>query len=637
MRQRLERIYKYMGKLRFTLTFILFWFVIIFSCLLAENFALLSSDHMGGMSPESLFMLSLFIIFTLVFYFFLEHKKNKLTFDKILLPIIAAFGIICIATIWWQGPRVFDNEWKFLRETVAFTPLQKLSYSLEVVIWCAVLYGVLFVFNRFSISRKLFKWLPFVYVIGILICSIVDIVMEFNDIVMIISNSSEYTEGGMSFIIYNSNVWALLLLTGLLSCLVMNIRKFHLFYYIAMIHLYIMIIFTSSATSTFVGFGIIVLYTLYEIISKIRNNRKKGLTLLFVFLGVIAVSVSSLFILSALNVSFAKSFLSYIEREILFKDYSTLTNRRGIWASVYHLLLESPIDFIFGCGYKTGNVIFAKYYEIIQSGFAARSAHNALFEVFLRHGIIGLLFYVSAFIPFLLGVIKLIKTKHYRVAFIYTLCVIGAIGHSLTESTTFFTPNIQGMYLTIVFYLPVVNALKEKYFVELKEDVAHAEQGVVEINPTKVYYFIQTILMGSIIALATTLLLNIRMDNTNILIIYLIGIGVLFLGLFVLPIVMIIKDKKSVKEAIRAIVISPIKHHYLALLLAIAIGVLGGLVLPLMLTFDLFSYLLFTLFVFVFYNFALLLMDEKNNYLLFSFFNAKFGLLLRDKENEVIQ
>ena len=112
-----------MGKLRFTLTYILFWFVIVFSCLLAENFALLSSDHMGGMSPDSLMMLSLFIIFALVFYYFLEHKKNKLTFDKILLPIIAVFGLVCITTIWWQGPRVFDNEWKFIRETVAFTPL----------------------------------------------------------------------------------------------------------------------------------------------------------------------------------------------------------------------------------------------------------------------------------------------------------------------------------------------------------------------------------------------------------------------------------------------------------------------------------------------------------------------------------
>ena len=117
-----------MGKLKYTLTYILFWFAIIFSCMLAENFAFFSSDHMGGMNNDSLIMLSLFVIFVLAFYFFLEHKKNKVTFDKILLPIIIAFGLISIVTIWWQGPRVFDNEWRFLRTTVSFSPEEKLSY-----------------------------------------------------------------------------------------------------------------------------------------------------------------------------------------------------------------------------------------------------------------------------------------------------------------------------------------------------------------------------------------------------------------------------------------------------------------------------------------------------------------------------
>lgn len=119
-----------MGKLRFTLTYLLFWFIIIFSCLLAENFALFSSDHMGGMSNDSLILLSLFVIFALAFYYFLEHKKNKLTFDKVLLPIIGTFGLISIATIWWQGPRTFDNPWKYIAVTIEFTAQEKMAYTL---------------------------------------------------------------------------------------------------------------------------------------------------------------------------------------------------------------------------------------------------------------------------------------------------------------------------------------------------------------------------------------------------------------------------------------------------------------------------------------------------------------------------
>ena len=636
MRQQFEFIYKYMGKLRFTLTYILFWFIIVFSCLLAENFALLSSDHMGGMNGNSLVLLSLFVIFALLFYFFVEHKKNKITFDKILLPIIAIFGLVSIVTIWWQGIRVFDNEWKFLRVAVAFSPEQKFLYSLDVLIWCAVLYGVLFIFNRFSISRKLFKWLPFVYIVGILICSLVDVVIEFDDIVQILTNSSDYAKGGMTFIVYNSNVWGMLLLIGLLSCVVLSLKKFHHFYYFTMIHLFIMIVLSSSSTSTFVGFGVIFLYTLYEVLSTIKTNRKKALIAVVLYVGGVILSFSLVFILSALNVPIAKSFVSFIKNSILFKDYSTLTNRRGIWASVYHLLLESPIDFIFGCGYKTGNIIFSTYYEVIQSGFPARSAHNGLFEVFLRHGVLGLLFYAFAFVPFALGIIKLINKKQYRFAFIYSLCLIGIMGHSLTESTTFFTPNIQGMYLTIVFYLPVANITKDKYFERLKEETVQLPQEETSIDRNKAYYFVETLLMGSIIALAASLLINIRYNDFSILIAYLIGIGWLIIGLFVLPLLLMLKEKMTIKEAIDALIVSPIKHHYIALLATLLVGVLAGLILPLIFSYDLFSYLLFTLFVFVFYNFALQLMDEKNNYLLFSFFNAKFSLLLRNNESEVI-
>ena len=625
-----------MGKLRFSLPYLLFWFVIVFSCLLAENFSLLSSDHMGGMSGDSLVLLSLFVIFALAFYYFLEHKKNKLTFDKILLPIIVAFGFISIATIWWQGVRVFDNSWKFIRATVSFSIEQKFSYSLQVIIWCAVLYGVFFAFNRYSVTKKLFRWLPFVYVVGILTCSFIDLILEFNDLVLILGNSSEYTKDGMQFIVYNSNVWAMLLLVGVLSCVVMNLKKFHLFYYFTMIHLFIMIVFSSSSTSTFAGFAVIFIYTLYEILSRFKDNCKRSLTLLIIFLGTIIVSILLLAILSALNVPIANSLASFLEKKILFKDYSTLTDRREIWAAVYHLLLNDPIDFIFGCGYKTGNAIFANYFEIIHSGFAARSAHSGTFEILLRHGIVGLLFYLFAFVVFVLGIVKLIKKKQYRVAFIYGLCVIGVFGHSISESTMFFTPNIQGMYLTIVFYLPVANITKEKYFDELREDIAQTQREEVSINTAKVYYFVQLLLMGSIIALATTLLLNIRMDNINILITYVIGIGALFAGLFALPLVMVFKDKKNLKEALGTLIILPIKQNYIALLAAIAVGVLGSLILPLIFKYDLFAYLLFTLFVFVFYNFALQLMDEKNKYLLFSFFNDRFSLLLRDKENEVV-
>ena len=98
-----------MGKLRFTLTYVLFWFVIIASCFLAENFNFFSADPLSGMRPESLVTLSLLIICMLIFYYFRERDKNGVTIDKVLLPIIAIFGLVSIATVWWQGERSFAD------------------------------------------------------------------------------------------------------------------------------------------------------------------------------------------------------------------------------------------------------------------------------------------------------------------------------------------------------------------------------------------------------------------------------------------------------------------------------------------------------------------------------------------------
>ena len=79
-------ITEYMGKLRFTLTNVIFWIVLILSCLLSENFAAFNTDPMKGFSVDSAFILTISIIALLVLYYFLEHKKNGLKFDKILLP-----------------------------------------------------------------------------------------------------------------------------------------------------------------------------------------------------------------------------------------------------------------------------------------------------------------------------------------------------------------------------------------------------------------------------------------------------------------------------------------------------------------------------------------------------------------------
>ncbi|MBR5997102.1 MAG: hypothetical protein IK028_03670, partial [Bacilli bacterium] len=315
---------------------------------------------MEGMSVESLITLSFCIILALAFYYFREHKKNGLTLDKVLLPIIAIFGLACIATVWWQGDRTFIDSNGGAETIISFTAYDKISFTMQIIVWCAVLYGILFAANRYSISRKWLKWLTYAFTAGVLLCTLVDIVIEFKDIIAICNNT--YTGNGLAFIIYNSNVWANIILVALFCCIVLSLKKFNVFYYILMVHFLIMIVLTSSTTCTFISFAVIIIYTLYDILSQIKTRSRWAARMFFIYLMVLLTVFGLFAMMVSLKVPLFVNVWSFVNNHIFKKDYSTLTSRTGIWASVFDLLCEHPQDLIFGLGYRTGNTIFSSYF-----------------------------------------------------------------------------------------------------------------------------------------------------------------------------------------------------------------------------------------------------------------------------------
>ena len=622
-----------MGKLRFTITYILFWIIIVFSCLLAENFALLSSDHMGGMNMTSLYMLTFSIIFMFVFYYFNERKNNGITIDKILLPIIGVFGLLSILTVWWQGPREFINPDDGYVASIAFSPKEKISYTLQIVVWCAVLYGSIFINNRYSISRKWLRWLPLVYVWGVLACSLVDLVMEFTTIIDIFNGT--YEGNGIAFIIYNSNVWGHVLLVGLFSCVILNLKKFKLVYYFVMVHLFIMIIFTSCATAFFSGLTVIIAYTIFEILSIFNTERKKSIRLLTIYLAGVSTFFALFTILVLTKVPMFHNFWDFINRQIIQKDYSTLTSRTQIWASIFRLLSQNPIDFIFGLGYKTGNAIFTQYFLTFNShGFAIRSAHNGIMEVFLRHGLFGLSFYAAAFMLFAYGVVVLFKNKKYRVACFHIVCAVGLMMHSIAESTMFLTPNIGGTYLTLVFFLPVVNETKNKYFAKLNDDLQQSTIEETRFTRKGILYFINTLTLGLIVSLASCLAINYIHSNVCALISYIILIVLSLASLFIVAYISTKLEKQPFKESFSSLVMKPIKDNCVVLTFTLVVGLVFAVILPMFGTFDLFVSLLYTICVFVLFNFAFSLLYKPENNQTLDAINYQFTTLLRNISSE---
>ena len=79
--------------------------------------------------------------------------------------------------------------------------------------------------------------------------------------------------------------------------------------------------------------------------------------------------------------------------------------------------------------------------------------------------------------------------------------------HSITESTTIFTPNIQGMYFGMVFALPILNVLQEKHFKEIFEDEAQHEVEKTKISSKTIIasliYFVVAVNVDKFIIILT--------------------------------------------------------------------------------------------------------------------------------------
>ena len=520
MRHQSRFIQKYMGKLRFTLTNIIFWIVLMLSCLLSENFAVLNSDPLKGFAIDSAFILTISIIGLLVLYYFLEHKKNKLTFDKVLLPSLLVAGLLLILNVFRQYNRVFPTYDGAGTFAITFTVQERLMTSLQVIIWLAVMYAAVFVYNRFRLNKESYRWVGKIYLIIILLFCFIDLFLEGNLLIDIFNGTNS---SGLMFLMGNQNIWSLLIFGGFLTTILLSYKRFRWYYYAAMVYLYVHNLLTSCATTTYLTTGLLIIYTIFEIVCRFRNNRHSRIKYLLTYLGVILSVTLTFTVLVLVKVPLFVNLWKFLDNSLFHKEFSTMTGRVGIWAKIFDLMKGNPLDFIFGLGHKTANKILVEYSTTI------RTAHNAIMEMFLRYGLIGACIYIGILGLTVYALVKHIQKKHYRFAIIYGLCFIAILGHSMTESTTLFTPNVGGLYFSFVFVLPILNVIQEKRFRELKEDVTNAEVQQERLNPSSLTNGL--IIIISSFAVARILNLALSLDAFSTI---LVSLAVFMIGLVII-------------------------------------------------------------------------------------------------------
>ena len=91
-----------MRHFKFTLANFFLWATMLVGCFYVENLALFSPDMNAGFDYSTFWILTICAFACMVMYFYLEHKRNKLRVDKVLLPVFILLTIVMVVNIWVQ-------------------------------------------------------------------------------------------------------------------------------------------------------------------------------------------------------------------------------------------------------------------------------------------------------------------------------------------------------------------------------------------------------------------------------------------------------------------------------------------------------------------------------------------------------
>ena len=490
-----------MGKLRFTLTNLLFWVIMLMIAFVSEFFLVYGAQSLPVSSSVIIFIMSFLIIGLMVVYYLLEHKKNQMKIDWVLLPALIIFSGLMIWTIFRQGDRTFlhgSNE-----TIVAFTTLEKLTYSLEILVWMSSLYMVFYIHNRFGFNNTYSKIVAKLILIIVLGCILIDFIYERDVYAAILSG--DYSGYGTHFIIFNSNIWAMILLFGMCASLVLLQDKFNWFYFLSIPFIFIASLFSKSTTTILAGFFTMIFTFAFEFFYYFAHSKKKLLIGLGISVVSLAIVVGLSILFYKLNVPLFVNAANYFLQTVAYKDFVNYSGRVYIWRHIIDLMKQNPLDLIFGLGYRTGNKILAGSFSDSEY---LRSAHNGVMEIFLRHGLLGATIYFLVGLISFLSFITYIRHKQPRKAFVYATCFACLTAHNFTESTTLFTPNLQGALLTAFLILPLFNTLKQKKLDVLKKDILSIDLKGFNPNEKGMYNLATYIGLGILVACLSVIDLN---------------------------------------------------------------------------------------------------------------------------------
>ena len=487
-----------MGKFKFTLVNLWFWASMVFTCFLVENTLHLTNHPKSGFDIPSLAVITLIAVGCLFMFFFVNHKKNKLKLDFVLLPTIAILGAAMLVSIWLAKDATYpiaDSEEVI---NVTFSTYEKIRASIILVVFLAFTYGYMFVYHINKPKSRGLVWLTYV---GIAIAAagvIYSLIVERETYVEIFKAETEHPKAIVSFY-WNKNYYGGVLLVGILSCFIANYYKPRLHWYLLSVVMYVALIVTAAVLPSVIATVALPVYLFEETIR--FAIKKKWKYCIF--------SLISILILFALIITFYwgvkhewdgfVGFDNYISEIFARKDFITFTGRTKIWQTILPYCYDNPLHLILGHGFLISDKYMLGITGAVNAGTVegVRTTHNGYLQIFFEYGLVGFVLFCALVGYYIYAGIRLLLEKRFHFVFIHFFAAFACAVYNFCESSSIFDAGTKEMYITVLFIMPILSEYK----------FMKRQNKVQEIKEAKIEHEVNHIRLGQTIAMVFSLLI----------------------------------------------------------------------------------------------------------------------------------
>ena len=489
-----------MIKNRFLLSNIFFYIAIVIGCLIVENVNLFTPDPQAGFDFASFCFITVIFLVVTIIYLYLEHKKNKLELSYMWICFLSVAFIFALISIWsFPYQKTLVNPDDSFTLTLITTNKDKLSASIQLFITFVIAYLILVPFKKSRFVQATLRWVYRIYILVSIIFALLSLYLDFEVYKGLFLDG---TLASISSIYTNPNFFGMNMLTAILALIALDSEKVKSYRILLMIMFGMFSTFSGCASTTILSGLIVFIYFMFSQFYQIHRHLARSLISLSVFLVVGGAIVGVSFILYKNNVVWLKNIVDYIYKVIINNGgYGpSLSARENVWKYVKMIFKEDPKCLFIGYGYKVGSNYLHNYLYVFDNHYMgpydSQTAHSAIYEMIIRGGIVGLVFYLLLFVYFFYCIVHLYIKKQTRFATIFLLCFLVINCHGIVESTFFFEGNIKGITSTLMFYLPVI---AKSYYLkkENKESVIEFKENTfneIKVSPTQICQWISSVI-----------------------------------------------------------------------------------------------------------------------------------------------